>query len=61
MTNSTQPEALRLAHKYEVVGFGQDHPFAQEQWCGQATAELLRQHARIEELEAQLEAVGAGG
>ena len=23
----TQPEALRLVYKYEVVGFGQDHPF----------------------------------
>ena len=61
MTDSTQPEALRLAPVYAVVWFGQDHPVAQEQWCGQAAAELLRQHARIAELEAQLEAVGAGG
>ena len=60
-TSTQQPEALRLIYKYEVVRFWQDHPFAREQWCGQAAAELRRQHARIAELEAQLEAIGAGG
>ena len=55
-TSTQQPEALRLADKYEIVGFGQDHPFAQEQWCGQAAAELRRLYARNVELEAQLSA-----
>ena len=53
MTQS-QPEALRLAHKYDVVGFVGEHRFAQDKWCRDAAAELRRQHARIEELEAQL-------
>lgn len=60
-TSTEQPEALRLADKYEVDGFLQDHRFAQDHWCRQAAAELRRQQARIEELEAQLEAIGAGG
>ena len=55
MTDKTQPEALRLANNIH---------------CGDsackcslnlAASELLRQHARIAELEAELEAVGAGG
>ena len=58
---NTQPEALRLADKYEIEGFLQDHRFAQDYWCRQAAAELRHQHARIEELEAQLSAIGAGG
>ena len=53
MTQS-QPEALRLAHKYDVVGFVGEHRFAQDKWCRDAAAELRRQHTRIEELEAQL-------
>ena len=61
MTTTQQPEALRLADKYEVEGFLQDHRFAKDHWCRQATAELRRQQARIEELEAQLSAIGAGG
>ena len=61
MSGTQQPEALRLADKYEIEGFLQDHRFAQEHWCRQAAAELRRQHARIEELEAQLSAIGAGG
>lgn len=60
-TSTEQPEALRLADKYEIEGFLQDHRFAQEHWCRQAAAELLRKHARITELEAQLSAIGAGG
>ena len=75
MSTKQQPEALRLADKYEVEGFLQDHRFAQDHWCRQAAAELRRQHARITELEdvadmaikriaemeAQLSAIGAGG
>lgn len=56
-----KPEALRLADKYEAEGFLQDHRFAQNHWCMQAAVELRRLHARIAELEAQLEAIGAGG
>ena len=56
MSTTQKPEALRLADKYEIEGFLQDHRFAQDHWCRQAAAELRRQHARIEELEAQLAA-----
>ena len=52
MNTTQQPMALRLADKYEIEGFLQDHSFAKEQWCSQAAAELRRQHARIAELEA---------
>ena len=54
-----QPDALRLAAMLTA-----------DEWPGSVTlvsyarecvAELLRQHARIAELEAQIEAVGAGG
>ena len=76
------PEALRLADKYEVEGFLQDHRFAQNEWCNQAAVELRRLHAvnvecmewneaarqdilslraQVQELEAQLESIGAGG
>ena len=61
MSTAQQPEALRLADKYEVDGFLGDHRFAQNEWCRQAAAELRHQHARIEELEAQLSAIGAVG
>ena len=61
MSTTQKPEALRLADKYEIEGFLQDHRFAQDHWCRQAAAELRRQHARIAELEAQLSAIGAGG
>ncbi len=59
MTNKKQPEALRLAEMLTA-----------DEWPGSVTlvsyarecvAELRRQHARITELEAQLEAIGAGG
>ena len=59
MSNTQQPEALRLARKFEEVGFMGDHRFAQDHWCRQAAAELRRQHARIEELEAELAALKA--
>ena len=76
------PEALRLADKYEVEGFLQDHRFAQNDWCRKAAVELRRLHAanvecmewneaarqdilslraQAQELEAQLESIGAGG
>ena len=75
MSGTQQPEALRLADKYEIEGFLQDHRFAKDHWCRQAATELRRQHARIteledaadiaieriEELEKQLSAIGAGG
>ena len=61
MSTTQQPEALRLADKYEAHGFLGDHSFAKEQWCSQAAVELRRQHARIADLEAQLSAIGAGG
>ena len=53
MTDNTQPEALDLAAWLEAVGGG---PSAKR-----CAALLREQHARIAELEAQLEAVGAGG
>ena len=56
-----KPEALRLADKNEVEGFLQDHRFAQNHWCMQAAVELRRLHARVQELEGQLESIGAGG
>ena len=59
MSGTPQPEALRLARKFEEVGFMGDHRFAQDHWCRQAAAELRRQHARIEELEAELAALKA--
>ena len=56
MNGTQQPEALRLARKFEEVGFMGDHRFAKDHWCRQAAAELRHQHARIAELEAQLSA-----
>ena len=54
MTDNTQPEALKLADALEAVEGG---------WsvADKCCAELRRQHARIADLEAQLEAIGAGG
>ena len=54
MTDDTQPEALRLANVCSnLTRYSMDaHLIA---------AELRRQHTRIADLEAQLEAVGAGG
>ena len=57
MTDNTQPEALRLAEQYDY-----GDPVAHSNtWKAAVCTELRRQHARIAELEAQLEAVGAGG
>ena len=53
MTNNTQPEAFDLADWLEAVGGG---PSAKR-----CAALLREQHARIAELESELEAVGAGG
>lgn len=49
--NTKQPEALRLADKYEVHGFMGDHHFAKDHWCSQAAAELRSLHTRVQELE----------
>lgn len=61
MNTTQQPEALRLADKYEAHGFLGNHRFAQEHWCRQAATELRSQHARILELEAVLSAMGEKG
>ena len=53
MTDDTQPEAMDLADWLEAVGGG---PSAKR-----CAALLREQHARIAELESELEAVGAGG
>jgi hypothetical protein len=53
MTDNTKPEALDLAEWLEAVGGG---PSAKR-----CAALLREQHARIAELESELEAVGAGG
>jgi hypothetical protein len=57
MTDNRQPEALRLAELLELAPEDGIEP----QTAEDAAAELRRQHARIAELEAQLEAIGAGG
>ena len=51
MNITQKPMALSLVDKYEVQGFLGDHRFAKDEWCRQAAVELLRQHARIVELE----------
>ena len=51
------PEALRLADELDAV----PETGADPQTIQDAAAELRRQHARIAELEARLEAIGAGG
>jgi hypothetical protein len=58
MTDKTQPEALRLA---EILEGDYCPDWFYEQGVDEVAAELRRQHTRIAELEAQLEAVGAGG
>ena len=52
MTQTQQPEALRLAEILEQYALSP---------LREVAAELRRQHARINELEAQLSAIGAGG
>lgn len=58
MTEAKQPEALRLA---EILEGDYCPDWFYEQGVDEVAAELRRQHARIAELEAQLEAIGAGG
>ena len=58
MKDKTQPEALRLALSIDVMDTFTNY---QQEELNKAAAELRRQHARIAELEAELEAVGAGG
>ena len=53
-----QPEALRLA---EILEGGYSLAWLYERGGYEGSAELRRQHARIADLEAQLEAIGAGG
>ena len=54
-----QPEALRIADEFRECLERDAIPSIID--VEKAVAELCRQHARIAELEAQLEAVGAGG
>ena len=56
MTQAQQPEALRLADKYEIEGFLQDHRFAKDHWCRQAAAELRRLHSCVIDLESEAQA-----
>ena len=58
MTDNTQPEALRLANI--LRGIDARSRFANERLSSASDA-LENQHARIADLEAQLEAIGAGG
>ena len=53
-----QPEALRLA---EILECGYSLAWLYERGGYEVSAELRRQQARITDLEAQLEAIGAGG
>ena len=58
MTQGQQPEALRLALSIDLMDTFTNY---QQEELDKAAAELRRQHARIAELEAQLDAIGAGG
>ena len=58
MKEVQQAEALRLADELVEPIDGFQEPTILE---ASAAAELRRQHARIAEMEAELEAVGAGG
>ena len=57
--SNEKPEALELADLFDnwATTFG-EHPSGSR---SRGATELRRQHARIQELEAMLEAVGAGG
>lgn len=60
MTDRTQPEALRIADEFRECLEDRDAiPSIID--VEKAVAELCRQHARIADLEAQLESIGAGG
>jgi len=56
MNTKQQPLALMLADRLH-----HEQPMVLRIDAEHAGEELLRQHARITELESQLEAVGAGG
>ena len=56
MTDNTQPEALRLANEFKLCDEYDSIPSIND--IAKAEAELRRQHARIAELEAQLESAG---
>ena len=58
MTDRTDPEALRLA---EILEGDYCPDWFYEQGVDEVAAELRRLHARVAELEAQLESIGAGG
>lgn len=60
MTDNTQPEALRLAKSLDLAKDIDYYNHVQDDLKASA-AELRRQHARIAELEAQLDSIGAGG
>ena len=59
MTQTQQPEALQLAHTL-IGGKLIDDSTEWADTLHAAATELRRQHARIEELEEQLSAIGAG-
>ena len=59
MTDNTQPEALRIADEFRDCIECDAIPSIID--IEKAVAELRRQHARIAELESQLESIGAGG
>lgn len=59
--NTTQPEALRLADGNDECAKAWLESSDAHKFRKDTAAELRRQHARITELEAQLEAIGAGG
>lgn len=59
--DTKQPEALRLADKYEHEGFFSDQRFAQNQWCSHAAVELRRLHAENEALSNKLQTFEALG
>ena len=61
MENKQQPEAQMLIDWFEESGGFSQGTKAPHKWVLQAEQELRRQHARIAELESQLEAIGAGG
>lgn len=56
---TSQPEALRLARKFEEIGFVGDHKFYQDHWCRQAAVELRRLHAENQQLHAKNTALKA--
>ena len=56
---TSQPEALRLARKFEEIGFMGEHKFAKDKWCREAAAELRRLHAENAGLNSEVESLQA--